>query len=108
MENKIKTIYIDPGCPWQNGYAESFNSRFRQECLNREVLYTLTESRVVFEDWRRYYNVERPHRSLGLQTPSQFAKNINAQGSGSSRATPAFHRNLGNISQSIPQRKVSL
>lgn len=102
MENKIKTIYIDPGCPWQNGYAESFNSRFRQECLNREVLYTLTESRVVFEDWRRYYNEERPHRSLSLQTPSQFAKNINAQGSGSSRASPAFHRNLGNISQSTP------
>jgi transposase InsO family protein len=47
-ENKIKTIYIDPGCPWQNGYAESFNSRFRIECLDRELLYTLSESRVVF------------------------------------------------------------
>ena len=74
-ENQIKTIYIDPGCPWQNGYAESFNGRFRNECLNRELLYTLSESRVVFEDWRRYYNQERPHRSLGLQTPEQFAKN---------------------------------
>ena len=42
-ENKIKTIYIDPGCPWQNGYVESFNSRFRAECLNRELLYTLSE-----------------------------------------------------------------
>jgi len=40
-DNQIQTIYIDPGCPWQNGYAESFNGRFRQECLNREVLYTL-------------------------------------------------------------------
>ena len=55
-ENKIKTIYIDPGCPWQNGYAESFNSRFRIECLDRELLYTLSESRVVFADWRDYYN----------------------------------------------------
>jgi len=55
-DNNIKTIYIDPGCPWQNGYAESFNGRFRAECLNRELLYTLSESRVVFEDWRRYYN----------------------------------------------------
>jgi len=46
----IKTLYIDPGCPWQNGYVESFNSRFREECLNRELLYTLSESRVVFAD----------------------------------------------------------
>jgi transposase InsO family protein len=74
-ENRIKTIYIEPGCPWQNGYAESFNGRFRRECLNRELLYTLRESRVVFEDWRQYYNGERPHRSLGLQTPAQFAQN---------------------------------
>ncbi len=50
------------------GYVESFNSRFRQECLDRELLYTLSESRVVFNDWRSYYNNERPHRSLGLLT----------------------------------------
>ena len=55
-DHQIQTIYIEPGCPWQNGYAESFNGRFRQECLNRELLYTLSESRVVFEDWRLYYN----------------------------------------------------
>lgn len=72
--NQIKTIYIDPGCPWQNGYTESFNARFRAECLDRELLYTLTESRVVFNDWRRFYNHERPHRSLGLLTPAQFAQ----------------------------------
>ena len=93
-ENQIKTIYIEPGCPWQNGYAESFNGRFRRECLNREMIHTLSEGRVVFEDWRRYYNTERPHRSLGLQTPAQFAKKQGAQGSGSSRATPSLHRNL--------------
>ena len=93
-EQQIKTIYIEPGCPWQNGYAESFNGRFRRECLNRELIYTLSEGRVVFEDWRRYYNQERPHRSLGLQTPAAFAKNQREQGSGSSRATPSFHRNL--------------
>jgi Integrase core domain len=50
--------------------------------------------RVVFEDWRRYYNTERPHRSLGLQTPAAFAKNQREQGSSSSQATTAFHRNL--------------
>lgn len=93
-ENGIKTIYIEPGCPWQNGYAESFNGRFRRECLNRELIYTLSEGRVVFEDWRNYYNTERPHRSLGLQTPAAFAKKEREQGSGSSRATPAFHQNL--------------
>ena len=94
-DHQIQTIYIDPGCPWQNGYAESFNGRFRQECLNRELLYTLSESRVVFEDWRQYYNHQRPHRSLGLQTPAQFAQSQGKQGSGSSRATPSLHRNLG-------------
>ncbi len=53
--------------------AESFNSRFRTECLDRELLYTLSESRVVFADWREYYNNIRPHRSLGLLTPLEFA-----------------------------------
>ena len=89
-ENKIKTIYIDPGCPWQNGYAESFNSRFRIECLDRELLYTLSESRVVFADWRNYYNNIRPHRSLGLQSPSQFARNHSTQGLGSGRPTDSL------------------
>ena len=93
-EQQIKTIYIEPGCPWQNGYAESFNGRFRRECLNRELIYTLSEGRVVFEDWRRYYNQERPHRSLGLQTPAAFAKNQSEAVSGCSRATPSFHRKL--------------
>ena len=52
------------------------------------------EGRVVFDGWRRYYNQERPHRSLGVQTPAQFAKKQCEQGSGFSRATPSFHRNL--------------
>lgn len=93
-EQQIKTIYIEPGCPWQNGYVESFNGRFRRECLNRELIYTLSEGRVVFEDWRRYYNQERPHRSLGLQTPAVFAKNQGEAVSGCSRATPSLHRKL--------------
>jgi len=52
-ENAIKTIYIDPGSPWQNGYVESFHGRLRDECLNREQFWTLTEARVVIEDYRR-------------------------------------------------------
>jgi putative transposase len=106
-ENRIKTIYIEPGCPWQNGYAESFNGRFRRECLNRELIYTLSEGRVVFEDWRQYYNQERPHRSLGLQTPAQFAKNAGVQVSGFSRATPSLHRKLDQKDKPKPSETVS-
>ena len=74
---------------------ESFNSRFRAECLNRALLYTLSESQVVFEDWRHYYNRERPHRSLDLQTPEEFAKKAATQGSACGRATPTSGRTLG-------------
>jgi putative transposase len=98
-ENKIKTIYIDPGSPWQNGYIESFNARLREECLNREQLWTLTEARVVLEDWRWTYNHVRPHRSLGYITPLAFAQQegggVTADLSrGSSRAAPSFHPGL--------------
>ncbi len=51
-ENQIKTLYVDPGSPWRNGYIKSFHSRFRDECLNREWLLNLREARVVIEDWR--------------------------------------------------------
>jgi transposase InsO family protein len=72
-ENEIKTIYIDPGSPWQNGFVESFHGRFRDECLNREYFWTLTEARVLIEDFRAEYNTFRPHGSLGGQSPTPFA-----------------------------------
>jgi len=75
-ENQIKTIYIDPGSPWQNGFVESFHGRFRDECLNREQLWTLTEARVVIEDYRREYNQRRPHSRLGYQSPARFAAQL--------------------------------
>jgi putative transposase len=71
--NAIRTIYIEPGRPWQNGFVESFHGRFRDECLNREQLWTLTEARVVIEDYRRQYNHHRPHSKLGYQSPKRFA-----------------------------------
>ena len=71
-EHHIKTIYIDPGSPWQNGYIESFHSRFRDECLNREWLLNLREARVVIEDWRQHYNTDRPHSRLGYLSPEEF------------------------------------
>ena len=72
-ENHIKTIYIEPGSPWQNGFVESFHGRFRDECLNREQLWTLTEARVVVGDYRQEYNHFRPHSRLGYDTPTAFA-----------------------------------
>lgn len=69
----IKTLYIDPGCPWQNGYVESFHDKFRRECLGREELFTLSEARVVIAAWRKKFNQIRPHRSLSMKTPEEFA-----------------------------------
>jgi len=75
-EQRIRTIYIDPGSPWQNGFVESFHSRFRDECLDREQLWTLTEARVVIEDFRRDYNQRRPHSQLGYVSPARFAAQL--------------------------------
>ena len=71
-DNRIKTIYIDPGSPWQNGFIESFHSRFRDECLSRELLLNLREARVVIADWRQHYNEDRPHSRLGYLSPENF------------------------------------
>ena len=75
-ENHVKTIYIEPGSPWQNGFVESFHGRLRDECLNREQLWTLTEARVVVEDFRCEYNERRPHGKLGYQSPARFAAQL--------------------------------
>jgi transposase InsO family protein len=79
--NQIKTIYIEPASPWQNGFVESFHGRFRDECLNREQIWTLIEARVIFEDYRRDYNQHRPHSKLGYQSPTCFATNQSAPSS---------------------------
>lgn len=69
----IGPTFIQPGRPWQNGYVESFHARFRDECLNREWFFSSQEAKVVIERWRQQYNTERPHSSLGYQTPAQVA-----------------------------------
>lgn len=79
--NQIKTIYIDPGSPWQNGFVESFHGRFRDECLNQEQLWTLTEARVVVADFRHHYNHSRPHGKLGYISPVRFAAQTHAPAS---------------------------
>jgi putative transposase len=71
-EQGVETLYIAPGCPWQNAYAESFHSRFRTECLDRQWFHTVREAAVVVEAWRKYYNGERLHSSLGYVPPEEF------------------------------------
>ncbi len=68
-----KTAYIEPGSPWENGYCESFNARFRDELLNGEVFYSLKEAQIIIEDWRKHYNTIRPHSALGYRPPAPEA-----------------------------------
>ena len=65
----VKTLFIEPGSPWENGYNESFNGKLRGELLNREIFYTLKEVEILTERWRREYNMIRPHSSLGYRPP---------------------------------------
>jgi transposase InsO family protein len=69
----VKTLFIEPGSPWENGYIESFNGKLRDELLNREIFTTLTEAKVLIEEWRREYNQVRPHSSLGYRPPAPEA-----------------------------------
>jgi len=65
-----KTLFIEPGSPWENGYNESFNGKLRDECLNVELFDTLFEAQVLIERWRRHYNTVRPHTSLNYRPPA--------------------------------------
>ena len=66
-----KTLYIEPGSPWENGYCESFNGKLRDELLNGEIFCSLKEAKVLIEQWRHHYNTIRPHSSLGYRPPAQ-------------------------------------
>ena len=70
---KVKTAYIEPGSPWENGYNESFNGKLRDELLNGEIFYTMKEAQILIEEWRRHYNEVRPHSSLGYRPPAPQA-----------------------------------
>jgi putative transposase len=69
----VKTLYIEPGAPWENAYSETFISRLRDELLNREVFANLEEAKVLAKDYRDHYNRHRPHGALGYLTPVEFA-----------------------------------
>ena len=86
-----KTLYIEPGSPWENGYCESFNSKLRDEFLNGEIFYSMKELRVLAERWRIHYNTVRPHSSLGYRTPApQACPGTTNQGHGEVESTNRF------------------
>jgi putative transposase len=87
----IETLYVEPGSPWENGYAESFHSRLRDEFLATEVFESLVAARKLTQAWRDDYNNHRPHGSLGYVTPAEFA----ARCAASVRATPSLQQHSG-------------
>jgi len=72
-QKHVGTLYIEPGSLWENGYIESFKDKLRDEILDREVFYSVKETRVIVENWRLEYNNHRPHSGLGYMTPAVFA-----------------------------------
>jgi transposase InsO family protein len=87
----LETLYIDPGAPWENGYAESFNSKVRDELLDAEEFGNLLEAKVLARAWRQEYNHARPHSSLGYRTPAEFA--AGCLGADSAKPPPAPRHN---------------
>ncbi len=76
----MRTLYIEPGAPWENAYSETFISRFGDELLKREAFTNLLEAKVLVEEYRNHYNRERPHSALGYRTPAEFAGAYDAAG----------------------------
>lgn len=85
----VKTLYIEPGSPWENGYNESFNGRFRDEFLSGEIFYTLKEAQMLTAEWRHLYNHIRPHTSLGYKPPAPLARM--KEGAFALRSGPFLH-----------------
>ena len=94
--NRVETLYIAPGSPWENGYIESFNGRLRDDVLNREVFYSVKEAKVIVENWRLEYNNHRPHSGLGYMTPAGYAVSCNPPGSATLRLPDCMIKNMGN------------
>jgi len=67
---EVKTLYIEPGSPWENGYIESFNGKLRDELLDREIFTTLEEAKILIEQWRKEYNQVRPHSARNYRPPA--------------------------------------
>ena len=100
-KRRVKTLYIRPGSPWENGHIESFHDKLRDECLNRELFGSLLEARIVIEAWRIEYNGLRPHSALGYLTPDEFAVREGASRLRSGSALPPS-RSTGEPKQPKP------
>ena len=72
VERALRNLHIEPGKPWQNGTNESFNGKFRDECLAMNWFHSRAHAKVIIEAWRKHYNLIRPHSSLDYQTPAEF------------------------------------
>ena len=92
----VGTLYIESGQPWENGYIESFNGRFRDEILNRDLFGSVLEAKVIAEDWRLDYNNHRPHSSLGYRTPAEFAASCIASASPTASLQQCTTEEVGN------------
>jgi transposase InsO family protein len=86
-----KTLFIEPGSPWENGYNESFNGKLRDELLNGEIFSTLREAEILIEQWRRHYNTVRPHSALGYQPPAPEAIEPSPRTATAQDQSRAFH-----------------
>jgi transposase InsO family protein len=100
---KVQTLYVEPGSPWENGYAESFHSRVRDEFLALEIFESLAAARLLTAAWREDYNHHRPHGSLGYQTPAQFAAACAASAPASAAPQPALQQHTRREEEPIPQ-----
>ena len=112
---EIKTLYIKPGSPWENGHIESFHDKLRDECLNRELFGNLRKARIILESWRIEYNERRPHSALGYRTPNETPGASRTDLMGAARPqTPrrwprqAFGGNYGSTPQGGQQTKTTI
>ncbi len=99
---KVQTLYVEPGSPWENGYAESFHSRVRDEFLALEIFESLAAARLLTAAWRDDYNHHRPHGSLGYQTPAEFADACAASAPASAAPQPALQQHTRREEEPIP------
>ena len=99
----VKTLFIEPGSPWENGYIESFNSHLRDECLDREIFVSIEELRYVVERWRLDYNHHRPHSSLGYMTPAVYAASCRASAPACQGPAPSHDDCIGPDSATLRQ-----
>ena len=104
-ERQVETLYIEPGSPWQNSHVESFHSRFRNDCLNREWFINELDAKAIITDWREKYNERRPHSGIDYLSPAEvYFKRF----PGCDRATPSLHRETLEKQQTIMNQEPCL